>query len=331
MAGIRVNIENVSGGSDPKREAAVLIERRLREAVEDIIPKAAKLARARYSDGELITSAGEAYGLRGPLLRKVAKDPRYLEMVRTAIEEQQTLIAKMLRNIRGGASTKDAVRKTLGNLSGDSKIAVAIGKDHGGIDWHDILISVQRHRVVAELLQVRDDLSAYLRRKAMPVEGEDEATTSGSVSGFIDGGLAPTRRDRKKSKRGVWIRVRGNKGVTTEAEDGFVPPGAVRKEAQKGLDLRREWKRGGLSNKQGSKEGIGSGVQRAVNLKNGDSVSLETVKRMHAFFSRHRSNFAPDKKESDGGPTAGTIAWYLWGGTPGWDWAKSILKKHGEL
>jgi hypothetical protein len=89
--------------------------------------------------------------------------------------------------------------------------------------------------------------------------------------------------------------------------------------------LRQKWKRGGLSNSQASDEGIGSGVQRATNLKNGDALSLATVKRMHAFFSRHAKNFAPDKKEADGGPTAGTIAWYLWGGNAGKSWAAGIV------
>jgi hypothetical protein len=39
-------------------------------------------------------------------------------------------------------------------------------------------------------------------------------------------------------------------------------------------------------------------------------------------FNRHRKNNRPDKKMPDGGPTAGTIAWNLWGGTSGVNWAK---------
>jgi hypothetical protein len=66
-------------------------------------------------------------------------------------------------------------------------------------------------------------------------------------------------------------------------------------------------------------------VQRAVNLKNGDALTLSTVKRMHAFFSRHQKNYRPDNKEPDGGPTAGTIAWLLWGGNAGKAWANGIV------
>lgn len=110
----------------------------------------------------------------------------------------------------------------------------------------------------------------------------------------------------------------------------FKPPAAVQSAARRGLELRRKWKRGGLSNAEASSQGIGSGVQRASNLANGTSLSLETVKRMHAFFSRHQGNRGAGKKEPDGGPTAGYIAWLLWGGDAGRRWAASIVKQHAE-
>lgn len=108
-------------------------------------------------------------------------------------------------------------------------------------------------------------------------------------------------------------------------KEGFSPPAGVRSAARRGLELREKWGRGGIDNAEASAAGIGSGVQRATNLKNGDRISLATVKRMKAFFSRHQKNYAPDKKESDGGPTAGTIAWLLWGGNAGKTWAESIV------
>lgn len=116
-----------------------------------------------------------------------------------------------------------------------------------------------------------------------------------------------------------------NSRLKKASGDTFSPPEGVRSAAARGLALREKWKRGGLSNAEASDQGIGSGVQRATNLKNGDDVTLTTVKRMHAFFSRHQKNYAPDKKESDGGPTAGTIAWLLWGGNAGKSWADGIV------
>lgn len=113
--------------------------------------------------------------------------------------------------------------------------------------------------------------------------------------------------------------------ISKAGDNTYTPPQGVRSAAARGLELRQKWKRGGLSNEQASDQGIGSGVQRAVNLKNGDALSLATVKRMAAFFSRHQKNYRPDEKEPDGGPTAGTIAWLLWGGNAGKAWANGIV------
>lgn len=116
--------------------------------------------------------------------------------------------------------------------------------------------------------------------------------------------------------------------IVLEAEkSGFRPPATVRKAAAKGLELRRKFGRGGLSVKQAAEQGIGSGVQRAVNLKNGDAVSLKTIKRMHAYFSRHQKDKQAEGWGSKSDPSAGWIAWLLWGGDTGWRWAKSILKQ----
>jgi hypothetical protein len=109
--------------------------------------------------------------------------------------------------------------------------------------------------------------------------------------------------------------------------DSYTPPAGVRSAAARGLELRAKYKRGGITNSEASAEGIGSGVQRATNLKNGDAISLDTVRRMAAFFSRHQKNYRPDEKENDGGPTAGTIAWLLWGGNAGKAWASGILSR----
>jgi hypothetical protein len=112
--------------------------------------------------------------------------------------------------------------------------------------------------------------------------------------------------------------------------DSFVPPQNVRSAARRGLDLRKEWGRGGLSNAEASEQGIGSGVQRATNLANGDAVSLDTIQRMANFFSRHEKNRGAGEKEGDGGPTAGYIAWQLWGGDAGRTWANRILREQDE-
>ena len=106
----------------------------------------------------------------------------------------------------------------------------------------------------------------------------------------------------------------------------YTPTQSMRDAAKRGLDLREKYNRGGLSAGEAKSAGVGSGVARARDIINGN-LSLDTVKRMKSFFARHEKNFNPDKKESDGGPTAGTIAWYLWGGSSGKSWANAILAR----
>ena len=108
-------------------------------------------------------------------------------------------------------------------------------------------------------------------------------------------------------------------------DEWFIPPQGVRNRAEKGLKDRKRYGRGGLSNKQASEQGIGSGVQRAVNLKNGNKVSPQTIKRMKSFFARHEKN--KNSTKPDGTPGAGKIAWDLWGGDAGKRWAESVDKK----
>ena len=93
------------------------------------------------------------------------------------------------------------------------------------------------------------------------------------------------------------------------------PTEAMAEEAQKGLDWRREFGRGGTE----------VGVARARQLINRQEVSAETVRRMHSYFSRHEvdkegEGFSPGE---DGYPSAGRIAWALWGGDVGQSWARN--------
>lgn len=104
-----------------------------------------------------------------------------------------------------------------------------------------------------------------------------------------------------------------------EAES-YKPPASAVANAKRGLALRKEYGRGGLSPSEAKSQGIDSGVTRARKIASG-KVSRHDVRRMSAF-NRHRKNYRPDKKMPDGGPTAGTIAWLLWGGTSGVNWAK---------
>jgi hypothetical protein len=115
-------------------------------------------------------------------------------------------------------------------------------------------------------------------------------------------------------------------------KEWFVPPQAVRNNAIDGLERRKEKGGGGLTPKQSSTAGagggsIGSGVQRASDLKNANAMSPATMKRMKAFFDRH-SAF---KEHHDDKMSKAYISWQLWGGDAGRQWATSVVNKMNEF
>ena len=108
----------------------------------------------------------------------------------------------------------------------------------------------------------------------------------------------------------------------------FKPPESVANAAAKGLKLRQRASpsnRGGLTPQEAGKQGIGSGVQRAVNLKNRDNVTPEVISKMVSFFARHEKNkgLSPEHKDAPQNDK-GYVAWLLWGGDAGWAWSKKI-------
>ena len=107
----------------------------------------------------------------------------------------------------------------------------------------------------------------------------------------------------------------------------FVPPATVASAAARGLELRKKFKRGGLSPQEAGKAGIGSGVTRAATLKNRQKLSPETIGRMVSYFARHEVDLRSEAARRNTEPTAGEIAWLLWGGNPGRSWAESVKRQ----
>jgi hypothetical protein len=104
-------------------------------------------------------------------------------------------------------------------------------------------------------------------------------------------------------------------GLETKAE-GYKPTDSMAAEAERGLAWRREFGRGGTE----------IGVARARDISNRANLSADTVKRMVSYFARHEvdkqgEGWSPGEK---GYPSAGRIAWALWGGDPGRAWANKI-------
>ena len=103
------------------------------------------------------------------------------------------------------------------------------------------------------------------------------------------------------------------------AHINFKPTAAMAVEAKRGLEWRDEYNRGGTM----------VGVSRARDLSNRTNLSIDTVKRMNSYFARHEvdkqgQGFTPGE---EGYPSAGRIAWALWGGDAGASWAAARISQ----
>ena len=98
------------------------------------------------------------------------------------------------------------------------------------------------------------------------------------------------------------------------ADLDLTPTDGMKAEAQRGLDWRKEFNRGGTM----------VGVARANQLVNKERLSPSTVMRMYSFFSRHEVDKQGQgfDRGTEGYPSAGRIAWALWGGDAGFSWSK---------
>jgi HK97 family phage prohead protease len=116
--------------------------------------------------------------------------------------------------------------------------------------------------------------------------------------------------DEKENADGV--------GADETREPYSVTDGMV-EEAERGLAWREEFGRGGTE----------VGVARARDISNRKNLPYDTVQRMHSYFSRHEVDKQADgfSQGEEGYPSAGRIAWALWGGDAGQTWAADIVER----
>ena len=128
------------------------------------------------------------------------------------------------------------------------------------------------------------------------------------------------------SSHAIYLRVTGqDKGdeldddAKAESDIDTTPTNAMAEAAERGLAMRKEFNRGGTE----------VGVARAVQLVSRERLSPRTVRRMHSFFSRHEVDKRAEgfRQGEEGYPSAGKIAWLLWGGDAGQSWARRTVAK----
>ena len=94
------------------------------------------------------------------------------------------------------------------------------------------------------------------------------------------------------------------------------PPAIVAKAAAKGIKLREKFGRGGTE----------VGLRRAYQLSARDTVTAKDVMAISSYFKRHKvdQDAAAHDWADDSDPSAGYIAWLLWGGDAGERWADRL-------
>ncbi len=137
---------------------------------------------------------------------------------------------------------------------------------------------------------------------------------------FIDIGNVDKLDEEEQEKEGIDTGEEIKKEFKALDDIDTKPTKGMIEEAKKGLEWRREYKRGGTA----------TGVARARTISNGQNLSISTIRRMNSFFARHEKSskgaegFEPGE---DGFPSAGRIAWALWGGDAGQSWSKKKVQE----
>ena len=156
-----------------------------------------------------------------------------------------------------------------------------------------------------------------------PVEGADELYISANLFPISDGEVEKPINPINDEDLEDYDDEETNKAIAFLLEEekalsdiNTVPTNSMAEEAARGLQWRKKYKRGGTT----------VGVARANQLMNKENLSVDTVLRMYSFFSRHEvdkqgQGYKPGEK---GYPSAGRIAWALWGGDPGFSWSTKV-------
>jgi len=116
------------------------------------------------------------------------------------------------------------------------------------------------------------------------------------------------------SSHAIYLRETGQDKA--ESDIDTKPTEAMAEEAQRSLDWRRE----------GNSGGTRVGLARANQLVRRERLSPDTVRRMFSFFSRHEVDKEAEgfNRGEEGYPSAGRVAWGLWGGDAGFSWSRRV-------
>jgi lambda family phage portal protein len=178
-----------------------------------------------------------------------------------------------------------------------------------GHDWQTSIR--QRAKEAAYIREMAEEMGVTVSEISSGVESVATDPNAAPVTAVVDGD--------KVRQAASEADLSAKNLVEKYAHIDFKPSEAMAAEAQRGLEWRGEFNRGGTM----------VGVARARDLSNRTNLSPDTVRRMFSYFSRHEvdkqgKGFKPSQ---DGFPSAGRIAWALWGGDAGFSFAKARVRQ----
>jgi len=101
--------------------------------------------------------------------------------------------------------------------------------------------------------------------------------------------------------------------------DTYSPNDGMKAAARRALKYKEDGKATGA--------GTPVGWGRATDIVNGAAMSLDTVKRMYSFFSRHEVDKKGKDWDNAENPSNGKIMWLAWGGDAGFAWSRAIVNR----
>jgi len=174
-----------------------------------------------------------------------------------------------------------------------------------------IQFDVSNVRALADDLQAEADRAEKLYKAGIIDRAEAKRIAGLEAVPEDEGQLHPTA---------ISVTTQQDATIPAKSYDmKFVPNASMQEAARRALAWKEEGRDGGTR----------VGLTRANQIVNGEKLSEDTILRMYSFFSRHEVDKEAEgfSAGEDGYPSAGRVAWDLWGGDAGYAWSTRLRNK----
>ncbi len=174
-----------------------------------------------------------------------------------------------------------------------------------------IQFDVSNVRALADDLQAEADRAEKLYKAGIIDRAEAKRIAGLEAVPEDEGQLHPTA---------ISVTTQQDATIPAKSYDmKFVPNASMQEAARRALAWKDEGRDGGTR----------VGLARANQIVNGEKLSEDTILRMYSFFSRHEVDKEAEgfSAGEDGFPSAGRVAWDLWGGDAGYAWSTRLRNK----